>query len=97
VDAAAIRLCGYQEFRRNSDHNFGAKSRYHHILQQLRFVLMSDFSAMPITILARNQPAPGWTLKLSGFEVTKNSVGIVITILVQKVDITIFYSNLGLF
>jgi hypothetical protein len=58
---------------------------------------MSNFSAMPITILARNQPAPGWTLQLSGFAVTKNSVGIVITILVQKVDIIIFYSDLGVF
>jgi hypothetical protein len=37
VNATTIRFCGYQELRRNSDHNFGAKSRYHHILQQLRF------------------------------------------------------------
>jgi hypothetical protein len=57
-----------------------------------------------ITILARiysgNQQAPGQAQHLSsfvGFAVTKNTVGIVITILVQKVDITIFYSNLGLF
>jgi hypothetical protein len=52
---------------------------------------------MAITILAQNQPAPGWTRQLSGFVVTKNSVGIVITILVQKVDIIIFYSGLGVF